>query len=180
MSLDRAVDGSVVVRSARGVGARLRRWLGPILRPLAAADRRVLDWVRAARVYHWLTTGDDSNPTRIDLRGGRRAAPFDSITAATANAHVLAVAQVAADRVATAPARAFGALLVLGVGSSLLATLAGGSPSPFVLWFHALGLLAGAAGLREGRDLAGLAESAVWGPLLALVAPPHGEREDDA
>jgi hypothetical protein len=184
MTLERAVAGSTVVGFAWRLHDRFASWIEPVTRPLAAVDRRFVRVARGSRLHAWLTADSEPDPIVIDLRKtytvGALLAVLDWVATAVDGSRATDARRALGDRVASAPARAFGVVCTLAFTLSLLASVAEGSLTTPVYLFHGLGLVVGLVAFREQRDGDALAESPVWGALLAVFAPPPKsiERED--
>ena len=176
MSIRRAADGSTAVSLARRARSGLASLLSPVSRRLAAVDRALASLVRGSWLYRWLTADPDPEPVVIDLRETHTVGPvlavLERVGPGRAGSRVAAASGVLAERIAAAPARAVGFAITLGFAASLLATALGGPLTPVVYGFHALGLLVGLVALRERRPAEELADAPVWGPLIAVFAPP--------
>ncbi len=176
MWLERAVDRSTAIRLARQARARLAARFAPFARRLSAVDRRLVRVVRGSWLYRWLTTEPDPEPVVIDLREtctvGPILAVLDCLAPVVARSWLARTASGLADRIAAAPVRTAGVALNLAFAASLLGTLATDGLTWLVYSYHALGLLAGLAALRDDRPPDALAESPFWSAVIAVFAPP--------
>jgi hypothetical protein len=176
MSLERATEESAAVRAARRVRGRLVTAFAPVTRQLAAADRRLVRVVRGSWLHAWLTADPDPDPIVIDLREtytvGPLLAALDWVAPVVARSRLVGATEDVATRVEAAPVRAAGLLVFTAFAASLLATIAAGPLTLPLYLFHAVGVVAGAAMLRENRDADALSESPFWSAVAAGFAPP--------
>jgi hypothetical protein len=176
MNLRRTANRSRVVSLTRRIRDRLASQLKPVTHRLTAVDRALLRVVRGSRLHRWLTAETDPGPIVIDLREtytvGSMLGFLERVSALVGASRLVAVATETGSRIVESPARAAGAVLCLTFSASLLATMVTGDLTTPVYLFHMLGLGLGLVTFRERRELEALAESPVWGALLAVFAPP--------
>lgn len=183
MSVEPALERSVVVRAMAGVRDRLATLLAPVADRLRPAERAVTRVVRGSWCYRWLTADPDRDPVVVDLRETYTVGPvlavLDRLAGALGGSATGGCLMALRDRLHAAPARAVGLACCLAFGASLLgAVLAGALTLPGYL-FHAAGLLVGLAGVRDHRDWDRLRESRFWGTVVAVLAPQPADGERD-
>lgn len=182
MSLRPAVERSRGVRLVSRARDRVAPRFEPLTRRIATIERALMRVVRGSALHGWLTADPDPEPVVIDLREtytmGPVLAVLNRLASLTPDSKPATTAGALTGRVAAAPVRALGLVWSLAFAASLLATVADGGLTAPVYGFHALGLLAGLVMLRERRDPEALAETPIWGTLLAVFAPPPTPRED--
>lgn len=137
--------------------------------------------LRCSWLARWLTAEPDPDVIVIDLREVRTVRPFvlalesvlDGLATATVYSRTGAVAYRALDRLARAPVRSAGSVLLLATGAGGLGTITGDGPSTATLGVLGASALVGLLALAETRSWRELRETRPVGWLASAFSPPE-------